>query len=54
MHELAARQTDLVTSLVDNTAFPGPPAESWPRFTVDRMNDGSMSDGDSCDWRLAY
>lgn len=41
--------TTLKQTLHDNTAFPG---GGWPRSTTSDLNDGSLSDGDSTDWRM--
>jgi hypothetical protein len=54
LHEISSNQTAMVIALTDNAAFPGPPAGAWPLSTTGRMSDGSMSDGDGSDWRLAY
>jgi hypothetical protein len=51
--EVAGQQSRLAAQLADNASFAGPPAGHWPSSTVWNLSDGSMSDGDDSDWRLA-
>jgi hypothetical protein len=51
--DIAQQQSRLATELADNAPFAGPPAGHWPVSTTANLSDGSMTDGDDSDWRLA-
>jgi len=51
--DIAHQQSRLATELADNAPFAGPPAGHWPVSTAANLADGSMTDGDDSDWRLA-